>query len=695
VRRTATIGLCWAALAAFTAYLLWVNNFYYRANTRTPTYDEAWYLETSLHLYHRLTHGSLAEFTRAYLGAFGTKAPLIAVLPLPFYVVFGTSYYSALLVNSFFIVVSNVYLFLLGRKLFSAEVGLVAVAFYQTMPLVYGLSRSVMTEYGLAALVIVWLYYLAASEKLSRGTANFALGVCLGLGLLMKILFPAFILGPFLLVSFLRANRAAAPERFWLWRACARWPLLAIALPALLIAGPWYLSNWKALLAFAWHSAYGEVGSEYNSGGFRNWLLAFINQGLSSYYAAALLAACFAALLHLSVRGQRKQWNWESPGTFLLFWVLPPLLAIGAGSNHLIRFVAPLLPAFALVLAAALFRFSGPRALAATLAALLLVYPQRLYANLSYFHHNNAHEHTAALGPFVFASSDLGWAHPPAQEDSSGQQRVIEALRQLDAGAMRPRYAVVGIEHVSLNANLLSYLNAYWEYPLLFTSLGYAEASPDRALERIQQVNTRFLVMGEGFRDLPPFLNQVNDAIQTQIDSGKLPFQLRSRVPLEHGMNALIYERSPSWASYPANAETPAPAHLLAAEFGSDLVLSGYDWQQQERGTFRLACYWKALGSIGQTYRVNLEFARGGEVIRSEDYPLSERRHPMADWKPGETGRQVFTVFVPNEGQGDLEVRLSVIPWGIGPPLPLRESKEPFVTLRPANEPGNDVTFAK
>jgi 4-amino-4-deoxy-L-arabinose transferase-like glycosyltransferase len=146
--RSALNVLCWAGLAVFTLYLLWVNNSYYHANTRTPTYDEAWYLETSLHLYHRLTRGSLAEFLDAYRHAFGVKAPLISVLPLPFYLLFGTSYPSALLANSFLIVITNIYLFLLARRLFSAEAGLAATVFYQTMPLVCGLSRALLTEYG-------------------------------------------------------------------------------------------------------------------------------------------------------------------------------------------------------------------------------------------------------------------------------------------------------------------------------------------------------------------------------------------------------------------------------------------------------------------------------------------------------------------------------------------------------------------
>lgn len=158
----------WALLGVFTLFLLLVNYSYSLSNRRPPTYDDAWYLESSLHFYHSLTEGGLWAFLSSYAGSFGNRAPLISVLPLPFYLLFGPGYHAALLVNSLFIVIINIYLFLLVRRLFFPPVALAAVFFFQTMPLAYGLSRAFMVDYGLTALVIVWVYYLVASERLSR-----------------------------------------------------------------------------------------------------------------------------------------------------------------------------------------------------------------------------------------------------------------------------------------------------------------------------------------------------------------------------------------------------------------------------------------------------------------------------------------------------------------------------------------------
>ena len=590
--------LCWAGLALFTLYLLWVNHDYYRADTQTPTYDEAWYLETSLHLYHRLTHEGLPGFWDAYHRAFGVKAPLLSVLPIPFYLLLGPSRESAMLVNSLFIVLTNLYLFLLVRHLFSPSAGLAAVVFYQTMPLAYGLSRSFMAEYGLATLVIIFLYYLVATDQ------PLLLGVLLGLGLLMKVLFPAFIAGP-LLLHFYRKRP---------WRSL---PLLV--LPALVLAATWYAYNWRSLLDFAFQSAYGAIAPDYTAGGPVAWLLLFVNQGISFYYAVLLLFAALRRPAHLP---------------FLLSWLLPPLLAIALGRNQLIRFVLPLLPVFAIAVAAAVFSLGRRWILQAALALLLAIYPYRLFAALTYRTANASHAVT--LGPFVVYSHDLGWARPPVHEDPWNHRRLLEALHRLAPDATRPFYVVLALDHTYLNANLLNYLNAYENYPIRFTSLGYAETSLDRALDRVYRLDARFLLAGAGFRGLPEFLNRLHDDLRARLDRGELPFHLRAEVPLAPPMKVLLYERDTPVAP---NAQ---PSHPLPTDFPGGLRFLGYDWQRPN-----LTCYWTIPQPLLQDYLVRIEFP--GHTI--EYFLTNDRR----------------TVSLPSTGP--VEARLSLIPWGVGPAI--------------------------
>jgi 4-amino-4-deoxy-L-arabinose transferase-like glycosyltransferase len=195
---------------AFTAALLFSLVTYIHRDGRPLTYDDAYYLETSLRLYHRLAMGGLAEFLAGYTEAFGIRAPLIAVLPAPFFWAFGPELDSALLINAVFLVLINLYLYRLAVRWYGRAVGVLAVVVFQTMPIAIGMSRAFMTEYGLTALSICFLYYLVRSERLSNGTANLNLGIVGGLGMLMKINF-LFVLVPVAVTLYYR-RRHGHPE---------------------------------------------------------------------------------------------------------------------------------------------------------------------------------------------------------------------------------------------------------------------------------------------------------------------------------------------------------------------------------------------------------------------------------------------------------------------------------------------------
>src|SRR6185369_900232 len=89
----------------------------------------------------------------------------------------------------------------------------------------------------------------------------------------------------------------------------------------------------------------------------------------------------------------------------LLAWLLPPLAALAAGRNQLIRFVLPLLPVFALALAVGIFHLGQRWWVQATLALLVAVYPQRLFAAVSYVHHGDE-AHAVRWGPLVLYAHD-------------------------------------------------------------------------------------------------------------------------------------------------------------------------------------------------------------------------------------------------------------------------------------------------
>lgn len=647
-------AMSWGLLLLLIGLLLVLDQRYNAVNTRPATFDDAWYLETSLIFHHRLTTAGFGAFFDTYAASFGIKAPLMSVLPLTFYRFFGTSYRSALMVNSVFIVVSSVYLFLLVRRLFSPGVALASVVFYQTMPLVYGLARVFMVDYGLAALVIVFLYYLAASEQLTRGAANFALGVVFGLGLLLKVLFPALVAGPIVLTLVQRRRQPPAEHResFWLWRLCAHRPLIAAAIPAVALAATWYTFHLTTVLGFAWQGAYGSLAEFYGAGGLRGWLLSLVNEAMSFYYFGVLVALLGLGLL------TRRKWEWPKHSmVFVLSWLVPPFVAYAAGRNREIRLTIPLLPAVAVCLAVLVFQLSSRRIVRAALVALLAAFPVASLVALSLPNARSVDSRPAQqvmLGPFVLFSPDLGWAHRPDSQGDWGQQRIIDALEHLRFGQGGTRFVVVGVEHPYFNANLFSYLNAYRQYLFHFTSLGYAETSANAAIDRLYQLDALFLVMAEGFpaSSLPDFLNRVNEDVRRRLDSGQLPFRLRQKIPLTGQITAAIYRREEPWTRFKSGTPPPKPSHPLVADFAPGIRFLGFDWSPKNHYLQELTCYWSVLRPIESDYRIHVEFRRGDHVVLSRDYAVADGQYPFRQWRPGEVVKEAVSAYLPDAGHG-------------------------------------------
>ena len=647
--------LWWVALALVTLALLAANRSWIGANKRPPTFDDAWFLEASLHFYHRLTAGGVADFCSAYASSFRTKAPLISVLPLPFYMLLGARPQSALLVNFVFLVVANVYLFLLVRRWFSAGAGVAAVVFFQTMPLAYGLSRFVLADYGLTALIVAWMYYLVASERLTRRRECLALGIVTGLGLLMKIAFLLYVAGPALITLALRLRERPAGRS--LLRDAA-----PVVLPALGLAATWYSFHLATILRYAWQAGYGEIGGLYGGPGFSHWFHQVINQGVSFYYTAAVVVFGLWALA-----ASRLRVAWSEREWLLLSWFALPAAALLIARNREIRLVLPVLPVVAVALAAWLFRAAPLPGQRAILATLLAIFPVRLYAALTESGHY--HDDPVRLGPFVVFSRDLGWARPPDTAGNWDQHRVLEALQRIGPSSLRPRHVFVGVEHPFFNANLFEYLRTYKQYPLHFKSLGYAETSIERTVEEIYRQDARFLLMAEGFHshDLVEDFNRVNDELQARLDRGELPFRLRAKVSLGHQVKAAIYEREAPWTRLAA----AAPSHPVVADFAGGLRFLGYDWKRRDRYLCEFSQYWTAPHNVFEDYRVNLEMHRGGAQVLSQDYFLTARQHPPYEWTPGEIIRQTVTVYWPRGRAEPPDARLWLTAWGLGDPHPI------------------------
>ncbi|MEY2394331.1 MAG: hypothetical protein QOF94_676, partial [Acidobacteriaceae bacterium] len=275
--------------------------------------------------------------SKQFLHGMGTKPPLIAALPSTVYWITGRKTRAAYAVNLCFLLLMFGALYWLGNKYAGPRAGLIAVFVAGTMPMLYGLSRWFLVECGLTALVCLGICLIAEWTEFDGALRAFLLGLFCGLGLLMKMSFPLYVLIPLLYFA-IRARTSALRMK----------TLTAFVAPAVVLALPWYFFNFRSVFNTALNAGSSSTAKIYGTGDVFSWrdisnyLTNLLNAGPTLYFlAVAVLVVAFAKLIPASGRrGLVLCALWGSPVLFLAF-----------GHYRDLRYAAPLFPALALALA--------------------------------------------------------------------------------------------------------------------------------------------------------------------------------------------------------------------------------------------------------------------------------------------------------------------------------------------------------
>jgi 4-amino-4-deoxy-L-arabinose transferase-like glycosyltransferase len=245
-------------IAALFCFFAGVTALWLKLDRAPPYWDDAWYLTNSLVLYDALADGGMSGFAREFVDILDFKAPLITALPAPFYLVFGRHWQAAYAVNICSMLLLFASVFWIGSRLRGPRAGFIAVFVTGTMPLLYGLSRWYLVEYALTALVAVSIgVLLLLADRFDRSWVSVCFGVLAGLGLLLKVTYPIFVLPSFLAVLSGAKHRSRI--------------VFTAGIPCLLIAAPWYSRHWYRTVEFALSAGYGESGMVYGTGTIFSW----------------------------------------------------------------------------------------------------------------------------------------------------------------------------------------------------------------------------------------------------------------------------------------------------------------------------------------------------------------------------------------------------------------------------------------
>ncbi len=390
-------------LAALILFYILNNWIWLSTNVVIVGWDRPRHLIESLRYNDILKSLNYPSFFEAFTLS-GYYPPLFHLLIMAFYKLFGLSADVAAMVNSLYLAILLSSTYIIGRKVWGWKEGLLAAFLVSTFPMIYALSRYTYIEFALTSMVTLSICLLLMSEGFTRRGYSLLFGFSLGLGMLTKWTYALFVLPPLILIvarqplqSWL-GDLKPSPDRRWAglsvalgfglvllwylpvkgrvakftlghWLFSLSWFLLSGLIYLLsrggsrgvnllstlwlgfTLAATWYLSR----IEFIQHTFLIAWGRPQRRGwGFSYYLDHLVNEQLSPFYAG-LLALLFLGLLVSALRRRSFSSLFESlrgDMSLFLLWLLFPYLIFSfrASSIHS-RFLMPILPALALLIA--------------------------------------------------------------------------------------------------------------------------------------------------------------------------------------------------------------------------------------------------------------------------------------------------------------------------------------------------------
>ena len=232
-----------------TALVAWhtVHNWIWLSdNTVLTGWDKARHLVQSLTYNNLLTPLTLRTFFNALISD-SVRPPFAPMAAVPLYRLFGTSSDVAAMLNILYLAVALVATYKIGVLLRGRSLGVLSVLLLALFPMFYAMSRYFYLEFPLTALVALTMWLLLGSDGFQKRGTSLLFGLCLGLGLLTKRTYVAFVAAP---VALMVLTSDVFPALWRRLRGGIRLDLKHAALAlggGLALAALWLLPNWSTI----------------------------------------------------------------------------------------------------------------------------------------------------------------------------------------------------------------------------------------------------------------------------------------------------------------------------------------------------------------------------------------------------------------------------------------------------------------
>ncbi len=357
-----------------------IDAIWIASNHASPQWDQAHYLDLTLHYLQAVLSGGPVALARSVYQLDPGQAPLFPLLSVPFYGLADRGLEGPLLLN---LAELPVLLFSTGyiaSRLGGERARIPAVVAVATTPLLVGLLHQQLQDFTLVVVATLEIALLLRADSFRSVRTSLAFGLVGGVGVLVKVTFPIFVVGPLAVVILqiaagwtdLRGGPVTPGGPEWRQvRNSAAAGAIAVALGSV-----WYVPQWLPTLAYVRSATTGALAIGTGPSHPATWTnvarftLGLVNGDLSWGLALVLIAGLALGVPALAgvVRSWRGVRRVAGTGLFVLAWVGVPFASVALGRNQDVRLMAAAFPGIAVAIGVAVSTIS-PRLVRRTLVA--------------------------------------------------------------------------------------------------------------------------------------------------------------------------------------------------------------------------------------------------------------------------------------------------------------------------------------
>ncbi|MFC1809650.1 ArnT family glycosyltransferase [Candidatus Omnitrophota bacterium] len=321
-------------IAGITLFIGIANTIYLDQSEDLDNGDQLGHLIESISVYN---HETELQSYRSSPGIYYITAFL--------YKIFGTNEYVAISTNLLFLILllisTYVITYYFSQNMLTSTYAIILVSLY---PMTYGLSRYYLVGLSLMASVCFCIAMFILSDNFKRQRYSLLLGIAIGIGPLSKESFPIFILPIGLIALFKICKEKLSSEKII--------NLIICLLSANIFLSLWLFRNFIEILGDSLMRGHYCLPTDSAISIFPiSKFLFYLNPLINFIISPGLFLLFIIALIPFIKKNKKDK-------IILFSWILFPLLFFSFFNSRMARYIAPIVPAFAIITALGIQHFS-------------------------------------------------------------------------------------------------------------------------------------------------------------------------------------------------------------------------------------------------------------------------------------------------------------------------------------------------